>query len=206
MDRYDRLGDEPPRSDIAANDAAHEHLHAHTGERHGPDVPLRRDPAVRDLTLEGRIYGDPRWTRRENRSYRWDGFCNTGMHGAGSPHAKYATTGVVDVLDDPSDAGAARFLGELAAMLRSVIGAQRRALRFCRAAGTRTIRNQRATACIILVNSGLLNITRNREWAGSFRVFSWTIFGSGRESLGELVSPGVLRISLDRFWVLTWVA
>ncbi|WP_203781756.1 hypothetical protein [Paractinoplanes rishiriensis] len=66
MDRYDRLGDEPPRSDIAANDAAHEHLHAHTGERHGPDVPLRRDPAVRDLTLEGRIYGDPRWTRRES--------------------------------------------------------------------------------------------------------------------------------------------
>jgi hypothetical protein len=69
MDRYDRLGTEPPRFNIAANDAAHGSRGAHTGERHGPDVPLSRDPATR--TVEGRIYGDSPWTRPENWSFRW---------------------------------------------------------------------------------------------------------------------------------------
>ncbi|MEV6494784.1 hypothetical protein AB0M20_40100 [Actinoplanes sp. NPDC051633] len=67
MNRYDALGDDPPRFDIASNDAAHPA--AHTGERHGPDVPLQRDPSGR--TIEGRIYGDPPWDRAENWSYRW---------------------------------------------------------------------------------------------------------------------------------------
>lgn len=69
MDRYDRLGDEPPRFNVAANDAAHHGLGAHTDERHGPGVPLLRDPGAR--TIEGRIYGDPPWGRTENWSYRW---------------------------------------------------------------------------------------------------------------------------------------
>ncbi|MEU4215715.1 hypothetical protein [Actinoplanes sp. NPDC026623] len=69
MDRYDRLGDEPPRFNIAANDAAHRGHGAHTEERHGPGVVMPRTPSVR--TVEGRIYGDPPWDRPENRSYRW---------------------------------------------------------------------------------------------------------------------------------------
>ena len=69
MDRYDLLGDEPPAFDIAANDAAHHGNGAHTEARHGPDVPLRRDPTTR--TVEGRIYGDPPWGHPENWSYKW---------------------------------------------------------------------------------------------------------------------------------------
>jgi hypothetical protein len=69
MGRYDRLGSEPPEFNIAANDAAHSDQGAHTGERHGPAVPLRRDPATR--TVEGRIYGDSPWNEHENWSYRW---------------------------------------------------------------------------------------------------------------------------------------
>ncbi len=69
MDRYDRLGDEPPEFNIAANDATYHGHGAHTQERHGPDVPMPRDPTTR--TVEGRIYGDPPWERPENWSYRW---------------------------------------------------------------------------------------------------------------------------------------
>jgi hypothetical protein len=69
MNRYDRLGDEPPEFNIAADDTAHRGLGAHTQERHGPDVPLPRDPSTR--TVEGRIYGDAPWDRPENWSYRW---------------------------------------------------------------------------------------------------------------------------------------
>lgn len=69
MDRYDQLGSEPPEFVVAANDAAHRGDGAHTIERHGPDIPLSRDPNTR--TIEGRIYGDPPWSRPENWSYRW---------------------------------------------------------------------------------------------------------------------------------------
>lgn len=69
MDRYDLLGDEPPEFNVVANDAAHHGQGAHTQERHGPDVPMSRDPQTR--TIEGRIYGDPPWGRPENWSYRW---------------------------------------------------------------------------------------------------------------------------------------
>jgi hypothetical protein len=69
MDRYERLGAEPPRFTIAANDAVHHGHGAHTEERHGPGVAMPRDPHTR--TIEGRIYGDPPWGRPENWSYRW---------------------------------------------------------------------------------------------------------------------------------------
>jgi hypothetical protein len=69
MDRYERLGDGPPRFNIAANDAVHHGHGAHTEERHGPSVVMPRDPSAR--TVEGRIYGDPPWDRPENWSYRW---------------------------------------------------------------------------------------------------------------------------------------
>jgi hypothetical protein len=69
MDRYERLGAEPPRFNVDANDAAYQGNGAHTAERHGPDVPMPRDPQSR--TIEGRIYGDPPWGRPETRSYRW---------------------------------------------------------------------------------------------------------------------------------------
>jgi hypothetical protein len=69
MARYEQLGDEPPVIDLAANDAQHGAIGAHTVERHGPQVPLDRATGTR--TIEGRIYGDPPWPREENWSYRW---------------------------------------------------------------------------------------------------------------------------------------
>ena len=69
MDRSERLGAEPPRFNVTANDAAYQGNGAHTAERHGPDVTMPRDPQAR--TIEGRIYGDPPWGRPETRSYRW---------------------------------------------------------------------------------------------------------------------------------------
>jgi hypothetical protein len=66
---YDGLGDQPPEFNIARNDAAYEDDGAHTLDRHGPDIPLRRDPAIK--TVEGRIYGDREWGRPDNWSLRW---------------------------------------------------------------------------------------------------------------------------------------
>jgi hypothetical protein len=68
-DRYEKLGDEPSRFDIAANDAAHSGNNAHTVNRHGPQIPLRRDPGQK--TIEGRIFGDTGWPRSQNGSFRW---------------------------------------------------------------------------------------------------------------------------------------
>jgi hypothetical protein len=65
---YDQLGADPPKIDVALNDAAHSR--AHTLERHGPAVPLRQQPGVQ--TIEGRIYGDHGWGRPENQSFKWD--------------------------------------------------------------------------------------------------------------------------------------
>ena len=67
---YQLLGDRPPKIRIAKNDASH--AAAHTLERHGPDVPLRRsDASLGKRTIEGRIYGDPPWPRAEKYSYKW---------------------------------------------------------------------------------------------------------------------------------------
>jgi hypothetical protein len=68
MGVYDQLGASPPKIDVALNDATH--ARAHTLERHGPDVPLRRQNA--ETTIEGRIYGDHGWARPENQSFKWD--------------------------------------------------------------------------------------------------------------------------------------
>jgi hypothetical protein len=67
MDRHAQLGDQPPKFDLAQNDATHGS--AHTIERHGPEIPLRRDPNGR--SVEGRIYGDPPWAKVEGKSYQW---------------------------------------------------------------------------------------------------------------------------------------
>ncbi|MCY1141841.1 hypothetical protein OWR29_27915 [Actinoplanes sp. Pm04-4] len=69
MKRYDQLGDTPPTFNLARNDDAFDTNGAHTVERHGPDVPLRRDPTTR--TVEGRVYGDPPWPRPENQAFKW---------------------------------------------------------------------------------------------------------------------------------------
>jgi hypothetical protein len=69
MDRYHKLGSEPPQFNVANNDALYRGDGAHTLDRHGPDIPLLRDPNVK--TLEGRIYGDRGWDRPENWSLRW---------------------------------------------------------------------------------------------------------------------------------------
>ncbi|WP_169812678.1 WXG100-like domain-containing protein [Nocardia acidivorans] len=69
---YNALGEDPPRVNIGANDAAYGARGAHSVERHGSDVPLNRvDAPPGDRTIEGRIYGDPPWRRQENWSYRW---------------------------------------------------------------------------------------------------------------------------------------
>ncbi len=65
---YDQLGADPPKIDVALNDAAHSR--AHTLERHGPAVPLQQQPGVR--TIEGRIFGGHGWERPENQSFKWD--------------------------------------------------------------------------------------------------------------------------------------
>ena len=65
---YDQLGADPPKVDVALNDAAHSR--AHTLDRHGPDLPLRQQAGV--LTIEGRIYGDHGWGQPENQSFKWD--------------------------------------------------------------------------------------------------------------------------------------
>ncbi|WP_432543070.1 hypothetical protein [Kineococcus sp. SYSU DK002] len=45
---------------------------AHTTDRHGADIPLRREDAgPGGKSIEGRIHGDEPWARRENTSSRW---------------------------------------------------------------------------------------------------------------------------------------
>jgi hypothetical protein len=67
--RHEQLGDEPPKFNIAANDAAHKTEGAHTNDRHGPDIALPR--ASDEKTVEGRIYGDPPWGKAVSASYKW---------------------------------------------------------------------------------------------------------------------------------------
>lgn len=68
-DDYSRIGDQPPRFNVAANDNAYGSHEAHTELNHGPHIPLRRDPAMK--TIEGRIYGDTGWIRPANASFKW---------------------------------------------------------------------------------------------------------------------------------------
>ncbi|MFI5955229.1 hypothetical protein [Cryptosporangium sp. NPDC051539] len=67
--RYHELGNAPPVIDIVENDCEYGDLGAHTMDRHGPGIPLRRAAGVK--TIEGRIYGDWPWRRKVNRSYQW---------------------------------------------------------------------------------------------------------------------------------------
>jgi hypothetical protein len=66
MERYNGLGEKPPHVDMAANDAAH--TDAHTGQRHGPNIPEARSLDANGQpdgtrTIEGRIHGDPPWNQ-----------------------------------------------------------------------------------------------------------------------------------------------
>jgi hypothetical protein len=65
---YDQLGPDPPKIHVAGNDAVHSG--GHTIERHGPELPVRRQAGVQ--TVEGRIYGDRGWDGPENQSFKWD--------------------------------------------------------------------------------------------------------------------------------------
>jgi hypothetical protein len=67
--RYGRIGNEPPEFDLIRNDVQYRSRGAHTLERHGPDIPLRRMAGAK--TIEGRIYGDPPWRSKVTRSYQW---------------------------------------------------------------------------------------------------------------------------------------
>jgi hypothetical protein len=66
---YDKLGDQPPNFKVPKNDDLYQDQGAHTMKHHGGDVPLRHTPGTR--TIEGRLYGDHGWRRRENKSFRW---------------------------------------------------------------------------------------------------------------------------------------
>ncbi|MCM4080435.1 hypothetical protein [Paractinoplanes hotanensis] len=67
--RYEQLGDTPPEFNIALNDEAHAGGGAHTVAKHGPQLPLPREPGVQ--TVEGRIYGETGWGKEASKSYRW---------------------------------------------------------------------------------------------------------------------------------------
>jgi hypothetical protein len=103
-DVLDKLGREPPKVNVARNDAEFGDEGAHTLDRHGPDIPLPRDPNTK--TIEGRIFGDNPW-RRENSSFKWtDGYFNKGMYGAGPRQAQLWSTSLVKIrlrLVDGSD-------------------------------------------------------------------------------------------------------
>lgn len=68
QDVLEKLGSEPPKVNVARNDVEFDDEGAHTLDRHGPDIPLPRDPSAK--TIEGRIFGDAPW-RRENASFKW---------------------------------------------------------------------------------------------------------------------------------------
>lgn len=63
------LGDSPRKIDIVKEDAINQISGSHTIDRHGANIPLRRDPSIK--TVEGRIYGDTGWSRAENNSFKW---------------------------------------------------------------------------------------------------------------------------------------
>lgn len=72
MGRYEALGEHPDHVDMRAHDTANAADGAHTIERHGPDIPLRRaDAPPGARTIEGRMYGDPPWGGDTNFSARW---------------------------------------------------------------------------------------------------------------------------------------
>jgi hypothetical protein len=69
MLRYGPLSDEAPEFEVVRNDLEHRGRGAHTLDRHGPDIALRRTAG--EKTIEGRVHGDPPWRRRVTRSYQW---------------------------------------------------------------------------------------------------------------------------------------
>ncbi len=66
---YDQLGEEPREVNVQAEESLH--ADAHTMERHGPDIPLRRGDNPGGRTIEGRIFGDTPWGGQSNASARW---------------------------------------------------------------------------------------------------------------------------------------
>ena len=65
----DALGETPRRVSLRGEEG--NHPDAHTIERHGPDIPLRRADAPGGRTVEGRVFGDPPWGDPQNASFRW---------------------------------------------------------------------------------------------------------------------------------------
>ena len=71
--RAESLGDNPAKVNIGTNDAKYRiSYNAHTDIRHSPNIILERNSAPAGTrTIEGRIYGDPPWSKAENFSYKW---------------------------------------------------------------------------------------------------------------------------------------
>jgi hypothetical protein len=67
---FESLGERPRTINIEAEEPLHMD-DAHTMERHGPEIPLRRADNPGGRTIEGRIHGDPPWLKAENASARW---------------------------------------------------------------------------------------------------------------------------------------
>lgn len=69
---FDALGETPQRMSIAENDNIYGGDNAHTGKVHGGSIIMERGSAPAGVrTIEGRIYGDPPWSKAENYSYKW---------------------------------------------------------------------------------------------------------------------------------------
>jgi hypothetical protein len=61
-----------PKIRVRSHDLDNQYRGAHIIERHGPEIPLRReDVGPGERSIEGRIYGDTPWDRTDNWSYRW---------------------------------------------------------------------------------------------------------------------------------------
>ena len=72
MNIYEGLGERPPGFEIRGHDAANRANGAHTIERHGSDIPLRKgDAPPGSATVQGRVHGDPPWGNPQNWSYKW---------------------------------------------------------------------------------------------------------------------------------------
>lgn len=67
------LGENPNKFNISRNDLNYiTGYNAHTDIRHSPKITLEKSSAPSGTrTIEGRIYGDPPWSKAENFSYKW---------------------------------------------------------------------------------------------------------------------------------------
>lgn len=65
----EKLGEVPRKVNLINEDPINHGINAHTIDRHGTSIPLRRDPNIK--TIEGRLFGDTGWHKAEPNSLKW---------------------------------------------------------------------------------------------------------------------------------------